>query len=305
MEDEKIRQPAVAGQFYTADPKRLKAEIDAYLAEAAATVSDTWNGSGPARGVVSPHAGYTFSGPTAAKTFHAAVGEGRGKSIERVVLLAPSHRVPFAGLAASSHSAFRTPLGDIQVDGNALAKLLDACGSACSVFDDAHSLEHSLEVQLPFIQTVLPGVPIVPLVCGGLSDEIEAEAVEGLLDLWGPGNLWVASSDFTHYGASFGYVPFSEPNLSEKLEKLDMGAVEKILKLDRDAFHEYLEDTGATICGAAPIKLLLATMEASKENINAEMVELTNSGEISGDYSHCVGYAGIAFFPTADTGGET
>ena len=301
MGEGKVRLPAVAGQFYTADGKRLKAEIEAYLAEAAESGVGE-GGNAPARGIVSPHAGYMFSGPTAAKTFHAAVGGGRGKEIERVVALAPSHRVPFSGLAASGCSAFRTPLGDIEVDESAVSAVLDAGGGVCQVLDAAHAHEHSLEVQLPFIQTLLPGVPIVPFVCGGMRSDDEARAAKALSEFWGPGNLWVASSDFTHYGASFGYMPFSEPDLPEKLKKLDMGAVDRILKLDRDGFHAYLEETGATICGASPIKLLLRAAAGASEDIRAELVEWTNSGEIAGDYSHCVGYAGIAFFPESAAG---
>lgn len=300
-----MRPPAVAGQFYTADGGRLRAEIETYLAEAAAAVPDGAGGRAAARGVVSPHAGYMFSGPTAAKTFHAAVGGGCGKDIERVVVLAPSHRVPFEGLAASSASAFRTPLGDVAVDEAAVSAVLEAGEGICRVLDSAHEMEHSLEVQLPFIQVALPGVPIVPFVCGGTHGDGEMLAAKALSKYWGHGNLWVASSDFTHYGASFGYMPFSEPNLPEKLEKLDMGAVDRILKLDRKGFHAYLAETGATICGAVPIKILLAAIALSKDGIDAELLEWTNSGSVAGDYSHCVGYAGIAFFPSDGDGAET
>ncbi len=294
MNHSDARQPAVAGQFYEADGKRLEAELKEYFAKAEndpAVLKAAPENGWIARGIISPHAGYMFSGPTAAKTFQAAVS---GAAFDRVVVLAPSHRVPFEGLAAPSHKAFHTPLGDIEVDRKALERVMEDGDGVCAILDEAHAYEHALEVQLPFIQTVLPDTPIVPLICGGLRPGMEQMAVKALSSLWGPGNLWVASSDFTHYGASFGYLPFSGPNLPEKLEKLDMGAVKTILALDRDAFDTYLAKTGATICGAAPIKTLLGAAKASGEEVQAKLVEYTNSGALTGDYSHCVGYAGIA-----------
>ena len=294
MDDGDIRFPAVAGQFYEADGKRLKDEIEEYLAMAAKdpAVLDAAPPKGwKARGVVSPHAGYAFSGRTAAKTFKAAIGDGA--EFKRVVVLAPSHRIPFEGLAAPSHRFFRTPLGDVEVDRDALERVIEAGGGVCGILDQAHLYEHALEVQLPFIQTLLPETPIVPFVCGGLRPPMEMAAARALSTLWGPDNLWVASSDFTHYGASFGYTPFTGPNLPEKLRRLDLGAVKTILALDPDAFEAYLDETGATICGAVPIKTLLRTANASGEDIRAKLVEYTNSGDMTGDYSHCVGYAGI------------
>jgi MEMO1 family protein len=116
------------------------------------------------------------------------------------------------------------------------------------------------------------------------------------LPLWKSDTLWVISSDFTHFGHSFGYVPFTG-DVEHKLKELDMGAVKKILALDSKGFSDYIEDTGATICGAAPIEILLKTIELANcaDSIKTELLECTNSGEISGDFSHCVGYSSIAF----------
>ena len=282
----KIREPAVAGQFYTEDPETLQSEVQEMLNV------DVPKPEGTIRALISPHAGYAFSGKTAAKGFSLL----QGGQYDRIVILAPSHNIPFSGLATADYTAYRTPLGDVQIDIDAVQSLLDAGMGVVKEMSGAHQSEHALEVQLPFLQEVLPDTPIVPLICGRLKMGFAEKVANCLMSLWESNTLWVISSDFTHFGRSFGYLPFVD-NVENQLKELDMGAVEKIMSLDCEGFSTYLNDTGATICGAGPIKILLKTIELSgcAELIKPELIECTNSGELNGDFSHCVGYSDIVF----------
>ena len=281
----KIRKPAVAGQFYASNPARLQAEICEMLNIEVA------KSAGKVRALISPHAGYIYSGKTAAKGFALV----KGCEYRRIVIIAPSHRVSFSGLATADYTAYRTPLGDVSIDSDAVQTVLDS-GGEIKELTAAHAQEHSLEVQLPFLQEVLPDTPIVPLICGHLDANLTRKVAQCLLPFWKSDTLWVISSDFTHFGSSFGYVPFYN-DVENQLKELDMGAVEKILDLDFEGFSDYLNETGATICGAGPIKILLKTIELANctNSLKTELLECTNSGEISGDFSHCVGYSSIAF----------
>lgn len=282
----KVREPAVAGQFYPADPDSLQAEINDLLNV------DVAKPEGKVRALISPHAGYTYSGKTAAKGFSML----RGSSYDRILILAPSHQVPFAGLATADYTFYKTPLGEIPVDTDAVQKVIDYGHGISHAMNAAHRGEHALEVQLPFLQEVLPETPILPLICGRIKSNFAEKIALCLLDFWESNTLWVISSDFTHFGYSFNYVPF-EDDVENKLKSLDMGAIEKILAIDESGFNEYVNETGATICGANPIRVLLKTIEVSgsQELIKSELVECTNSGEVSGDFSHCVGYSNIVF----------
>ncbi len=283
-----VRAPYVAGQFYEAEPSKLRRGIEALLS----SLPEGWGEKAGAltRAVILPHAGYVYSAPTAVK----ALAYARGRSYKRILLLAPSHRVPFAGLAtASSFKIYRTPLGDMPVDAEAVDALLSSGCPYVREIPQAHAHEHSLEVELPLLQEMLPSSPIVPLICGQVDGEAAASLASALLPLWNRDTLWVVSSDFTHYGSSFGYLPFRR-NVEEELRKLDLGAVAKIEAIDPEGFSNYVESTGATICGAAPIRVLLETASRSGGRLSAKLADYSNSGSLTGDWSHCVGYAGIA-----------
>ncbi len=285
MQERAVRLPTVAGQFYEANPTRLRKDIERFLAE-----KELVKLKGAVRAVILPHAGYMYSGGVAARTMAVAKGE----KFTRLVVIAPSHRCPVAGIAVPSYAKCRTPLGDMEVD-------LEAVGNIpqTKLFprtDQPHAQEHALEVELPLAQVIFPDTPVVPLICGQIDSRTASELADGLMPLWGDGNLWIISSDFTHYGASFAYVPFTD-DVPQCLKDLDLGAVEKIVKLDRRGFEEYVRRTGATICGAHPIAVMLAAAEkaaAKGERLEGELVEYTTSGELTGDYSHTVSYAGIA-----------
>lgn len=288
-ENSPIRKSAVAGQFYDGEKSSLEMDIERLFAKC----SDI-SGKFPdtkVRAFISPHAGYVYSGQTAAKVFSLI----KDFDYQRAIVIAPSHRVPFSGLAVADYSAYNTPLGDVPVDTETCRILYDT--PAVTELKSAHEYEHALEVQLPFLQKTKPELRIVPLICGQINQESAKFAAQALLPYWNSDNLWIISSDFTHYGHSFNYVPFSE-NISANLKKLDLGAVDKIVGLNSKGFSDYVDETGATICGRNPIKLLLKTIELSSpdDKVISHLVDYTTSGELTGDYSHCVSYAGIAFF---------
>lgn len=287
--DETIRKAAVAGQFYDANPARLKQYINELKTEAETSVEDC-NNAKP-RAVILPHAGYVYSGATAIKTLLKAAGH----TYKRAVVLAPSHRVAFKGLALGGYDGFATPLGTVKVDTDNVNKLANLNSPLLTISNQPHEHEHALEVELPLLQELVPDIPIIPGIVGFIDLSVAKQLAELLLPLWEPDTLWVISSDFTHYGRSFQYLPFTD-NIAENLRKLDLGAAKLITDLDLKGFDNYLERTGATICGAAPIKILLALINHnSDENITAELIDYTTSAAQSGDYSHCVSYVGITF----------
>ncbi len=295
----KIRHPAVAGQFYDDDPLRLRAEILSYL-EAPVGKTNPSPREGRPIALVAPHAGYVYSGRTAAKAFSLL----EGWKYKRAIVIAPSHRYRMHGLAYGDFDSFDTPLGTVAVDKDALAKIAEAC-PAVQEAGRAHSGEHSLEVELPFLQIVQPELPMVPFICGTIDDALADSLSDAMLGFLGGENIWIISSDFTHYGQAFGYLPFLGGDIAAKIRKLDMGAVEKILALDYAGFRDYIDETGATICGENPIKILLRTAQkvsGKPAKIATELVAYANSGDMSGDYSHCVSYASIAFSQKSEVG---
>ncbi len=258
-----IRPPAVAGMFYPDDAVTLHAMVDGFLADA------TTEGAVP-KAIIVPHAGYLFSGPVAASAYHLL--EPARQRIRRVILLGPAHRVHIQGLAASSATHFATPLGSVPIDHDALQRALAL--PQVREFDDAHALEHSLEVQLPFLQTVLDDFTLVPFVVG---DANPAEVSEVLEALWGgEETLIVISSDLSHY------------EHYEKAKILDLATSENIEQLK----PETIRHTDA--CGRNPINGLLAL--ARKKGLKAKTIDLRNSGDTAGPQDEVVGYGAYAFY---------
>jgi MEMO1 family protein len=257
----KIRPAAVAGTFYSGDRATLSAEIAAYLRDAGRP------GAIP-KAIIAPHAGYIYSGPIAA-TAYAALAPLRGR-IERVVLAGPAHRVYVRGAAVPSATRFGSPLGHIDVDRAAIARLAALPG--VQVSDAAHAREHSLEVHLPFLQTVLGSFTLVPIVVGDASPAQMAAILEAV---WGGDeSLIVVSSDLSHY------LPY------EAACERDRGTTQAILSLDAR-----LDPDEA--CGAMPINGLLEV--AKKRGMAVELLDLRNSGDTAGTRDRVVGYASFAF----------
>jgi AmmeMemoRadiSam system protein B len=245
------RAPAVAGSFYPEDAKELAAEVSRLLELAS---------PGPApKALIAPHAAYIYSGPIAASIFKRLAGA----RIERVVLLGPSHFTRLRGLALPQATSFATPLGEVPID------VVEGFASDAA----AHAREHSLEVEVPFLQMMLGKFQLVPLAVG----DAAREEVAGALDaLWGGGEtLIVISSDLSHY------LPYAEARAA------DAATAKEILALGR------VQPSDA--CGAAPLNGLL--LAARRKEMRAELVDLRNSGDTSGEKRRVVGYGAFAFYP--------
>ncbi len=281
----RTRPPAVAGAFYPSDPAALRAEVEGFLDGAAPAAE-------PAIAVIAPHAGYVFSGATAGQAFAAL----RGAKPSRVILLGPSHHAGFTGgaLPDASLTAFATPLGDVPLDVEALARLRadPEFGGPSS----AHGPEHSLEVELPFLQVVAPGARLVPVLVGAGGDLEAATAMaRAMAPLLGPGTVVIASSDFTHHGAGYGWTPFSvDATLPQRLERQAKATAGRAAAVDPLGFWSQVETSGDTICGARPITVLLELLRHAADATGA-ITGVTTSADAGGDLRQLVTYAGVAF----------
>jgi AmmeMemoRadiSam system protein B len=257
-----VRPAAVAGMFYPSSPERLAGDIRAYLADARPQAA-----SAP-KALIVPHAGYVYSGPVAASGY--ALLAPLRKSVRRVVLLGPAHRVAVRGLATTSAVAFQTPLGEVAIDVPAVAAA--RAFPQVTVSDAAHAHEHALEVQLPFLQAVLGTFSLVPFAVGHASVQDVAEVLDAL---WGgPETLVVVSSDLSHYHS------YAEAG------RIDRATTDAILALSPTLDHEQA-------CGATPINGLLRC--AKERGLSPALLDLRNSGDTAGDRTRVVGYASFAF----------
>jgi len=282
----KVRPSAIAGQWYTSDPKALAAELDGYLSKVPEA-----EGATPL-GIIVPHAGFMYSGQCAAHGFKRLAGS----DYKRVVILAPSHHAAFSGASIADADAYETPLGQVMLDRKACDKLLES--PLVSSKPGVHRHEHSLEIELPFLQRVLAeGFTIVPLVIGQIDRKTAGELGALIAPLLDDDTVLVTSSDFTHYGHRFGYLPFST-DVDENLRKLDGGAIEHIVGLDIDGFMAYCDETGATICGQRPIAVAMAAIAA--KGATGQLLNYDSSGRVTGDWGDCVQYAAIGFFPSGE-----
>jgi hypothetical protein len=286
-----VRPAAVAGSWYPGDAASLGREIDAMFARAAVPKQK----GRKVLAIVSPHAGYRFSGQGAAAGFKLV----QGRRYERVVVIGPSHHASYRGVVVTEATHYETPLGPIPVDRAACDALLQS-GAPFRTHPTAERREHSLEMQLPMLQRALGAFKLVPLVVGEMSDDDYRAAAAKLRELLGDGTLVVASSDFTHRGDNYGYEPFAalrgkNEALRDKTRALDMGAVDPIKALDRPAFQAYLERTGATVCGQRPIALVIETL-APRKPLDAELLSYYTSGDVLGDWGSSVSYVDLVLY---------
>lgn len=246
----KVREPAVAGQFYTGDPYELAREVEGYLAAAPP-------GHGQPPGIIVPHAGHMYSGPVAAYAYRTL------RRTSRVVLAGPAHFVPVQGMAAPGVDMWRTPLGDVPIDTEAIADL------GLPVDDYPHAPEHSLEVQLPFLQQQLePGWRLLPLLVGRADPYGVADVLAGFLT--DPDTVVVLSTDLSHY------LPYSVAR------QRDEATAARIV--DRDWRHIADEDA----CGAYPLRGLL--LAAERLEMDVRLLDLRSSGDTAGPHARVVGY---------------
>ncbi|OGL43751.1 MAG: AmmeMemoRadiSam system protein B, partial [Candidatus Schekmanbacteria bacterium RBG_16_38_10] len=267
---QKIQEPVISGSWYTADKEELKKEINLFLDSTEPEKID-----GDILALIEPHAGYTYSGKGAAFGYKAI----KGKNYKRVIILAPSHYAWFNGVAVLDATHYRTPLGLISIDTEVCKKLLQE--PYFKTVSEAYKKEHSVEIQLPFLQQSLKDFKLIPLLVGEVEGDEYRKIASSIKKFIDKETLVIASSDFTHYGFNFGYTPFSK-NIRENLKKLDGGAVDKILKIDSEGFIKYVDKTGITICGRKPIAILL---EILPKNINAKLISYYTSGDLVENYS--------------------
>ncbi len=260
-----VRPAAVAGAFYPDDPRTLDAQLGELLAGSAEPAEP---GNTP-KAVIVPHAGYIYSGAVAARAYEALAAAR--DSVTRVVLLGPVHRVPVGGLALPGVDAFATPLGRVSLDADAMRALADLPQVVTS--PAAHALEHSLEVQLPFLQKVLGSFSLVPLAVG---DASVAEVVQVIERLWGGREtVFVLSTDLSHYHSY------------QEAKRIDGATLARIASLATDLNHEQA-------CGATPLNGLLRV--ARDKGLSIRLRAACNSGDTAGDRARVVGYSSFALY---------
>lgn len=261
----RVREPAVAGSFYPFEPSVLRAQVAELLAGARSEGSK----AGTLKALIAPHAGFVYSGSVAARAY-ACLGPLRA-TVHRVVLLGPAHRVPLRGIAFPGADALRTPLGLVPVDREALASVAELPYVGPS--DGAHAEEHCLEVQLPFLQSVLDQFTVVPLLVGEVGDEEVAETIERL---WGgPETVIVVSSDLSHYQDY------------ETARRLDAATSRAIEGLQPEALD------WESACGRVGVSGLL--LVAQRRELACRTLDLRNSGDTAGPRDRVVGYGAYAF----------
>jgi hypothetical protein len=294
MANEGIRPPAVAGMFYPASAKELRQTVEGFLAKAQPDVPADLKEKAPL-GIIVPHAGYEFSGATAAMAFKLLEGRPRPS---RVVLMGPSHHFPLMGrCAVSDYAEYSTPLGNVPVDGGAVEQLVQS--GLFAKLRAADAPEHCLEVQVPFIQTLWPEPPsIVPVLVGQLTASQRKAAAAQIARVLDEHSLLIISTDFTHYGPNYDYAPFRgtpAAQLHDKIKDLDMGAVQQIEKLDGVGFQQYVDSKKPTICGREAVGVALELFGSSPSS-RAAFLKWSNSGEASSDYANCVSYVTTALY---------
>ncbi len=275
-----IREPAVSGMFYPADPEALRTDIEVYLRQASPEPV-----RGEVKGMISPHAGYVYSGAVAAWGYKGLHKQG----YDTVIIIAPSHKSYFDGAALQDRGGYKTPLGVVDIDEEFASELLKEKRVVQSN-SRVHQGEHSLEVQLPFLQVVLKDFRLVPLVMGtqdGVVSEALASALFEVIERRARTYLVVGSTDLSHY-YPYAHALKLDGQVARDLNNFDAPGLARDLAADR-----------CEACGAGPI---LTTMALSRKlGANAgKVLKYANSGDVSGDKTSVVGYVSAVFYKTSD-----
>ena len=271
-----VRRTSVAGTWYPDNPTRLVSQLDGYLERA--RIDDP---GGRLRAIVVPHAGLMYSGPVAAYAYNVA----RRHQHSALVLVGPSHFVPFQGVSIWPDGEWETPLGPVQVDRD-LASAVAAASSQIVDLPAAHGREHSLEMQMPFVAHLLPDVPIVPMVMGHQTRDTAfalGAAIAQAVEAHAPDALLVASSDLSHY---------EDANTAAAL---DRRVIEHVERLDADGLMRALDVEPRHACGGGP---MVAVLDAARRlgARHARLLQYADSGDVSGDKSSVVGYMAAAIW---------
>lgn len=287
MEQGDIRNASHAGSWYTENATELEEELDDYLSKAEKTLP-----AGKLKGIIGPHAGFSYSGPTAAWAYINI----DPTEYKRVFLLGPAHKVYLDGCALSQCSIFETPLGNIDIDLDTVKALRDT-GEFKEFSLAKDEDEHSLEMHLPYIKKIFGDHPfkLVPIVVGSIDHKKEQKFGKILSEyVEDEENLFVISSDFCHWGDNFDYKPHDkkiDKSISGYIKHLDHQGMELIEQQDPQKFVDYLQDTHNTICGRHPITVFLEAVKNSGLNTVTKFVKYAQSGEIKHKYDSSVSYA--------------
>lgn len=275
------RPSPFAGTWYPADPGELQRLVDDLLERAPAQPL-----GGELKGLVSPHAGLVYSGPVAAAGYRLV----EAGAFDSAVLLGPSHRAFFDALAVYPEGTFETPLGEVEVDAE-LAEAIVAATPEARMLPEVHANEHCLEMQLPFLQTVLPGARILPVMMGNQSHrhvDAAARALSETLSSRASPVLLVASSDLSHYESR------------ERARELDAEVVERLAELDPEGLTRVLDEDSRHACGGGPMVSVMAAARKLGAD-EARVLDYGDSGDASGDTAAVVGYVSAAFYRSRES----
>ncbi len=283
----KIRPSAIAGKWYTSNPYSLAKELDTYLSTARSAQEESFQ----SRAILMPHAGYRYSGETAA---YSAVHIDP-KKIKRFIILAPSHHVRFQGLSIPDVDAYETPLGFVMLDKDGVSKLKS--DPLVSSYERAHKNEHAIEIELPFLQRLYSRIvdeeeislfTIVPILVGRMSPEEIEHAANLIRPLLTEDTLLLISGDFTHYGPNYNFVPFEPSNAKEGISQIDHEVFKHLESYSQEELA--LDQDKTTICAMGPLRIAVATMKTGPK---PKLLKYMTSGELMQNYENSVSYLSI------------
>jgi AmmeMemoRadiSam system protein B len=285
-----------AGRWYPDEPDELRAVLSEAFENSCRRTGGTVYPRG--LGFVVPHAAPVYSGTVAASVYRHL----QHQQPRRILLLGFSHSNGHKGVLVPDIDAYRTPLGELPVDRGLLNDLRSH--TPFQSVDESRVCDHSVEIQFPLLQTVLPHCAVVPIYIGRLESSERLDAAAVLAQLIDGQTVVIASSDLTHYGRSFRYEPFPlNHRTGERLKELDHRTIDAASSLESCLFLDTIRETGSTVCGLNPIALLLETMRQVQGSASEEIFQATldyqTSGDITGDFGHSVSYGALGYFPAS------
>ena len=292
--NQNIRMASHSGSWYQSNPKLLSEEISLYLSKTEKTTK-----SGKLKSIIVPHAGYRFSGPTAAKSFINI----NPLDYDRVVILGPSHHEYFNGCGLTPFEIYSTPFGDVKVDRKYINKLLKIKGIFFRLSESVDLNEHSIEMEMPFLKYIFDkkDFSIIPIVVGDNDLKTNIEIGHALYELYlDPKTLFVISSDFCHWGRNFGFTYHDKKfkNIWESIEDLDKQALDIISEIKSEKLDEYFKITKNTICGRNPISIGVSIVENYKKHnknkkVSFDTVGYAQSNKVKNAHETSVSYAAV------------
>ncbi|KKQ33475.1 MAG: hypothetical protein US49_C0001G0155 [candidate division TM6 bacterium GW2011_GWF2_37_49] len=295
-----VHMANLSSDWYPQQSESLEKELNAYFEQAKRDFNIVVDGD-KIKALIVPHAGYYYSGLCSACAYRALLDKNgdKNKHISRVIVLCPSHRVFLNNIALPDYNVYQTCLGQLDVDTQAI-NILGKSSSVFRTHADAHNIEHAIEVQLPFLQKTINNFKIVPLIVGHLTQDSFHEAAMAIKKIVNDATLVVVSSDFTHFGKTYEYLPFSKL-VFHQVRYLDSLAIQAITGLSGYGFEQFLHDTHATICGQMPINVLLGLSSLGVyKSLNSRLACYYNSAQLKKAINGNVINSDILLNPVSD-----